>query len=255
MRLVLAAAVALSSVLWSTTALAGAPVDLKSELDAPGGVVTLGDLFDGAGAAARVRVAAVPATERSMVLDAGEVQQRAHMAGLDWDNPNGYRRLVVTVTPSDSTPPQSASVRGARTVQALTYARSLAAGETVRAEDVLWARVQAHLVPGDAPRDPSDIIGEVTKKPLAEGAVVATHDLGAALVIKRDQIISVAYATGGVRLVLQGRALADAHLGEAFQVLNTQSKKIIEAVASGPGEALAGPEAESLKTRSFASLR
>jgi flagella basal body P-ring formation protein FlgA len=58
-------------------------------------------------------------------------------------------------------------------------------------------------------------------------------------------------------LVLQGQALKDASVGETVQVLNTQSKKTIEAVVSGPGKALVGPRAQALKARAFstASIR
>jgi flagella basal body P-ring formation protein FlgA len=250
----LATPLALAALLWASVALAGQPVELKTNLFAPGGTATLGDLFQGAGAAAKVKVAIVASTETAMVLDADQVQRRARMAGLDWSNPDGLRRLVVTVTPArtDATP---AGVRQANVVEALTYARTLTAGQTVGAADVVWTKVEARLVPVDAAHDPSQVIGQMERRAVAEGSTVAAHDVVTAVVIRRDQIISVAFDTGGVRLVLQGRALGDAHLGEMVQVLNTASKKTIEAVASGPGEAVIGPEAESLKARSFASLR
>jgi flagella basal body P-ring formation protein FlgA len=89
---------------------------------------------------------------------------------------------------------------------------------------------------------------------------VERRDLSAAKVIKRDEVISVAFESGGITLVLQARAMGDASVGERVQVQNTQSKKIIEAIASGPGRALVGPRAESLKAQGFppvhtASLR
>jgi flagella basal body P-ring formation protein FlgA len=65
----------------------------------------------------------------------------------------------------------------------------------------------------------------------------------------------VTYDVDGVTLKLQGKAVADAAVGDVIQVLNTQSKKTIEAVATGPGEAVTGPQADSLKSRRFASIQ
>ena len=74
-------------------ALAGQPVTLKAETLDADGQVTLGDLFDGAGSAAKTPVAT--RTGLTVVLDAGAVQAVARRAGLDWPNAEGYRRIVV----------------------------------------------------------------------------------------------------------------------------------------------------------------
>ncbi len=238
-------------------AFAGTPVDLRDDLQSGGPSITLGDLFGEAGRAANISVAPAPSGARTMVLDAGEVQRVAHMHGLDWANPNGYRRLVVQMGASPIAGEESAPARGAggKTIDALTYARNVATGEIVKPEDVLWTKVQAHLVPADAPTDPTQIIGMAARHTLREGSAAATHDLMAQKVIKKDEIIAVIYEMDGVSLKLQGKALSDAAAGDVIQVLNTQSKKTIEAVAVGPGEALVGPQADSLKSRRFASLR
>ena len=57
------------------------------------GRVTLGDLFDGAGAASGVVVA--QRSGPSVVLEAAQLQMQARQAGLDWANPNGLRRVAV----------------------------------------------------------------------------------------------------------------------------------------------------------------
>jgi flagella basal body P-ring formation protein FlgA len=236
---------------------AAEPVDLRDQPQAAGPNVTLGDLFDGAGAASSVVLATAQPGARAIVLDAGLVQRVAHIHGLDWSNPQSYRRLVVAldgVSAADAAP-SSETMRPGKTIDALTYAHNLAAGEIVRPEDVIWAKVQAHLVPTDAPTDPSQMIGEAARHTLREGAVASGRDLMAQKVIKKDQVISVAYDVDGVSLKLQGKALGDAAAGDLIQVLNTQSKKTIEAVAVGPGEAVAGPQAEALKSRRFASLQ
>lgn len=60
-------------------------------------------------------------------------------------------------------------------------------------------------------------------------------------VINRNDLIEVAYEAGGVRLAITGRAQRNAAVGERFPVLNPTSGRTIDAVAVGPGQAIAGP--------------
>jgi len=238
----------------ATSALAGQPVVLKSQLSAGAGAVTLGDLFDGAGGpAAKVVVAAAPTPGLNTVLDAAKVQVAARGAGLDWDNALGLRRIVVS-----SGTKAEAKPAATRSAQALTYSRNIMAGEIVGAADLVWS--SDAIAPADAPGDPDTVIGMAARRPLREGTAVQGRDLSAPLVVKRDEMISVAFESGAISLTLQGKALKDGAVGESVQVLNPQSKKVIEAVVSGPGKAVVGPRAETIKARAFgpvttASLR
>ena len=256
-RLILAVT-AFLLLLLAGAAFAGTPVDLRDTPQSSGAQITLGDLFDSAGRASNVSVATADDGAHTTVLDAGAVQRIAHMHGLDWANPSGFRRLVVQTGDgpvADGTAAPARISSGGKTVDALTFSRNLAAGEPIRAEDVLWTKVQAHLVPADAPSDPAQVIGLSTRHTEREGMVVAARDLVAQKVIKKDQVVAVLYEVDGVSLKLQGKALGDAAVGDVVQVLNTQSKKTIEAVATGPGEAVTGPQADSLKSRRFASIQ
>ena len=104
--------------------------------------------------------------------------------------------------------------------------------------------------PADAPRDSEVVIGLAAKRPLREGAAVSLRDVAAAQVIKSGDLISITYDDGGISLTLQGKAMAAAAAGDVFAVQNTLSKKIIQAVATGPGSAAVGPQARSLQARS-----
>jgi flagella basal body P-ring formation protein FlgA len=210
----------------------------------------LGDLFDGAGAASRVVVAS--GLGMNAVLDAGRVQLAAAQAGLDWANDLGVRRIVVASATSPAAGRAAAS-RPSR--QVLAYARNINAGEIVQASDLKWS--DEAVAGANAPGNPDAIIGQAARRPLREGAAVQSADLAQPMVVHRDETISVAYEAGGITLVLQAKALKDAAVGESVQVLNPQSKKIIEAVAAGPGKAVVGPRADRLKAAPFstASLR
>ncbi len=251
----LSALAAIAVLAVAAPAAAGSPVQLRDQLVDSDGRVTLGDLFEGAGAAAGVVLAAGPAAGGNVVLDAGRVQAIARNHGLDWSNANGFRRLVVKAEDAGAAAQAGPARPAARTVEVLTYARSLAAGEIVQPEDVIWTEVQAHLAPRGAPSDASAVIGQAARRPVRSGAPVAAHDLSAPQVIRRDELVTVAYNVGGVSLSLQGKALQGAAVGEPVSILNPQSKKTIVAVASGPGQAVVGPEAESLKSARFASIR
>lgn len=178
----------------AVSAFAGAalasPVVLRANPVDDDGRVTLGDIFEGAGAAANVAVA-----ERvgpSVVLDAGQLQAQARQAGLDWSNPNGLRRVAVR--------------RSAGPVQTVAEAAPT---------DAVQAIARAAYRPGAAPQ-----------------------------VITRNDMVRVTYQVGGVNLAVMGKAMRSAGLGEPVAIMNTTSNRVIDAVASGPGQAIAGPGAD-----------
>lgn len=248
-----AAAAALVITALSAPAFAGTPVTLRMDTTDADGRITLGDLFDGvSGPAANVVVAARMGA--TAVLEAGQVQMSARRAGYDWTNANGVRRIIVREGVDNggfsSTASAGARLAGAprANVEVLAYARSLAAGEIVQPQDLIWVKMAG--APADAPRDADAVIGLAAKRPLREGAAVALKDVAAAQVIKSGDLITITYEDSGISLSLQGKAMAGAAAGDVFAVQNTLSKKVIQAVAVGPGVAAVGPQAQSLQARS-----
>jgi flagella basal body P-ring formation protein FlgA len=236
-RFVIAAAVAA----FASPALAGQAVTLKAATVDADGVVTLGDLFEGAGAAGRTPVAT--RTGASVILNAAVVQAAARRAGLDWANAEGLKTIVVGSGAAASGAAGAAAARG--NVEVLTWARNIAAGETVQPTDLVWGK--AALAPADAPSDAETVIGLAARRPLRAGAAVAQRDVAAAQVIQSGEIVTVTFEADGVALSLQGKALGPGAAGDTINVQNTASKKIIQAVVTGPGAAVVGPAAQGLK--------
>lgn len=187
---------AVAAVLAATPALSG-PVTLKAQPVDSDGRVTLGDLFDGAGAAADVQVATRAGP--SVVLEAGQLQMLARQSGLEWSNPQGLRRVVVR---------------------------------------------NAALSPGAAAAQPA----EASAAPAAALIAPAPRAVAAERVIARNDVVSVAYQVGGVTLTVMGRAQRNAAVGEPVAILNPTSGRMIDAVAIGPGQAMAGPAAQAART-------
>ena len=255
MFVALAVVVAALTLLLGPRVAVAAAVELRADITAPNGQVTLGDIFDGAGAASEVVVGAGAPPGGSLVIDAHQLQILAAAHGLQWANDRGMNRLIARVEtgPAFATPAARASRRAGGEV--LTYARDFAAGEVIQPEDVVWA-AQAGSGPAfDAPRDARAVIGQAARRALRAGTAVSLGDVGAPKVIKKDDMVQVAYAAGGIKLVLQGKAMSSASLGDVVDILNPTSKKTIQALASGPDEAVVGPEAERMKAQGVSAPR
>jgi flagella basal body P-ring formation protein FlgA len=72
-------------------------------------------------------------------------------------------------------------------------------------------------------------------------------------VISRNDIVEVAYEADGVRLTITGRAEGNAAEGQRIAIRNLQSGRTIDAVATAPGQAIAGPAAQAFRTQQFAA--
>ena len=238
-RLIAAALSACLAVAAAPPAVAGVAVNLKSETVDSDGTVTLGDLFEGAGGVAGVRVAARPGP--SVVLDASAVQLLAHRSGLDWGNPDRLRRIIVRAGEAGPAPVTSQTQARKGGVQVLAYTRSLSAGEEIKPEDLAWTRVAA--APANALRDAEGAIGMIARRPLREGAPVSASDMSAPVVIQAGDLVTVVYENGGVFLSMQVKAMSAGAVGEVISLQNLASRKTVQAVVTGPGQAATGPDA------------
>ncbi len=229
--------IALAGLALAGTAGAAIPVTIKADASDADGVVTLGEIFDGAGKAGQTPVAS--RTGQTVMLNASLVRAAAARAGLDWANAEGLRQIVVRSGAS------AASPAGRANVDVLTWTRSVAVGEIIQPQDVIWGK--AALAPPGAPADPDRVVGLAARRTLRAGAAVGSSDVTAPQVIKANDIVTLLFEDSGISLSLQAKALGAGAVGETISVQNTSSRKTIQAVVTGPGSAIVGPAAEQFR--------
>lgn len=75
------------------------------------------------------------------------------------------------------------------------------------------------------------------------------------IAVKRSEIVAVTWTQNGLSLTLSGPAQKDGAIGDVIQVQNPSSKKMIDAVVTGPGEAVSGQSAAQIRTQTYLSSR
>ncbi len=213
-RFGVSALLAVAALALPLTAHAQQLLTLKSSPSDGDGRVTIGDVFDNAGAIANVVLGY--RSGASVILDAATVQSVVGANGGYWDNPRGLRRITV-----------SQGADGTATAQPLQTSQVVRQPVNPLAD--LPAASAAAPVMAVANRNP--------------------------VVVKRSEMIDVTWSANGLSLTMSGVAQKDAAAGDLIQVQNPSSKKLIDAVIVGPGQAVAGPGADRFRTNLQLSSR
>lgn len=193
------------------------------------GHVTIGDVFDNAGPISGVLLGY--RNGNSAILDAATVQSIVGANGGYWANPRGQHRIVVTAT-------------GAGTAQAASPVQRVAQPENPFASQPLPA---APAAVGPAPATVAMTVPQAQTQTQTQ-AQAQTLAARGPIVVHRMEIIDVTWSAAGMALTMSGVAQKDGAAGESVAVQNPTSKKMIDAVITGPGHAAAGPDADKYRS-------
>jgi flagellar basal body P-ring formation protein FlgA len=129
---------------------------------------------------------------------------------------------------------QSAHYSGTatETVDAVTVTRPVERGEVLKPSDLVMLRrpkTEIGLLTGlDA------VAGLAARRPLRPGQPLAPVDVMKPEIVQRNDTVTIVYQAPGVTLTLRGQAHDAGALGDAIGVLNMESKRVVQAVVSGP---------------------
>jgi len=123
------------------------------------------------------------------------------------------------------------------TAEVVTLGRALTRGESIRAGDVIVER-RPKMEAADAIRRADLVIGQAARRDLRAGQFLHTADLMKPELVGRGDTVTLVFESPGVKLTMQAKALEAGTQGDVVQVLNTQSKRIVQATVDGPGRVI-----------------
>jgi flagellar basal body P-ring formation protein FlgA len=121
-------------------------------------------------------------------------------------------------------------------------AETLVAARTIRAQTILDAR-DLSVRPGSTPGTLSRIdeaVGLEARVSLYAGRPIRPDDLGPPAVIDRNQIVPLAYQTGRLSILAEGRSLGRAGIGDAVRVMNLASRATVTGRVRADGTVVVG---------------
>jgi len=184
-----------------------------------------------------------PALAGPVTLRANPVDDDGQVTlGDIFDGAGGAANVVVGRRAGPSIVFEAAQLQGMARQAGLDWANPTGLRRVVvRHADAAPSPTAPEAVAAAGPASPAPV-RTATRAPSAAERVIARNDM-----------VEVLYETGGVRLTITGRAEGNAAEGQRVAIRNLQSNRVIDAVATGPGQAVAGPGAQSIRTQQFAA--
>src|SRR5262249_12438057 len=103
-------------------------------------------------------------------------------------------------------------------------------GQVIGQDLVDYSIVAANRLTGDLVLDPADLVGKAARRTLHPGRPLRTADLMAPIVVPKNKMVTMIYASGSMHLTARGRSLGDGGAGDMVKVLNIDSKRTVDAV-------------------------
>ena len=135
---------------------------------------------------------------------------------------------------------QSARYTGtaSETVDALAVEHPVEHGEVLKASDLTIVR--RPKTDTGVVTDAKAVVGLAARHQLHPGQPLSAGDLMKPEIVQRNDTVTIVYQVPGVTLTLRGQAQETGALGDTISVLNAESKRVVQAVISGPDRVTVG---------------
>jgi flagellar basal body P-ring formation protein FlgA len=128
-------------------------------------------------------------------------------------------------------------------IAGMAMADSLVATRTIRAQGIVQAE-DVTLVAADIPNaltQVADAVGQEARVAIYAGRPIGVADVGPPALVDRNQIVPLAYQSGTLAILTEGRALTRGGVGDVIRVMNLASRSTVSGRVSATGTVVVGP--------------
>jgi len=112
--------------------------------------------------------------------------------------------------------------------------REIAPGDVVREADLDWVKLPTERVSQNIVTSASQLVGMSPRRPVRMGEPLRLADMQPPLVIKKGDLVEVAFNSGALTLTARGRAMQSGAVGDTIDIVNPRSNRTLQGVVEGP---------------------
>jgi len=127
-------------------------------------------------------------------------------------------------------------VRIHRNQPVLVLTRAITAGEAITADMLAQETRDATRIIGAPLTDPASAIGQIARRTLPVGSVLAAAHLHSPEAVQRGDQVTLVMRQSGIEVRMAGRALSAGRIGERISAENLSSRRRIQGVVMDNGE-------------------
>jgi len=116
--------------------------------------------------------------------------------------------------------------------------RTMTKGEIIDISDIEFKSVPVRFSKTQGDLQLEDLIGKSLTRAVRGGSMIKISDLTDPVLINRNEIVTLFYQHGPLKLTVKGQALHAATEGQVVSVLNLMSKKPVQGIAAAAGTVL-----------------
>jgi flagellar basal body P-ring formation protein FlgA len=114
-------------------------------------------------------------------------------------------------------------------------------GEIIAADDIVMRRVPAAQLRSNAVLSVEDLVGKSPRRSIADSRVIRQDELILPPVIRKGEMVTMAYMTPNMQIKTVGEALDEGAEGDVIRIRNSSSLNAVKAKITGPGTAEVQP--------------
>jgi len=164
-----------------------------------------------------------------------ESQVRAEVEQMEYDGASGRFNATISVSGDGMLTVRQRLVGTLHEMAEVPVpVRRLTPGMVVLPSDLQFQRVRVAALRGEVARMPEQAVGMAVRRVMLPGQAFTLADLSRPLAVQKGARVMMQLVSGGLSLTAQGQALEAGTVGERIQVLNPNSRAVVEAEVVGP---------------------
>lgn len=166
-----------------------------------------------------------------------EAAAKIAVESLDLDPVTGQFRAKLRAPADDlRATPVSVAGRAYSVAEIPVPVRPLRVGEVIAAQDLTWVELPSERLPQNVVTQMDALVGFAPRRDLREGAPLLSGDVKKPVMVEKNAVVAMVVRAPNMTLTAQGRALEAGAKGDSIRVLNTQTKRTVQARVLNAGE-------------------